>query len=76
MDIYIFCYTFSQIWLQVREESGIVLESYYILAIFWNLLSNFGNLKKIPQNMVTLGHFFTETIFFCGLHWFIFIARM
>jgi len=47
MILFIFCYTFSQIWLQVREESRFFLESYYILAIFWNLLSNFGNLKKI-----------------------------
>ncbi len=42
----------SKIWLEVRRESRIFLESYFVLVTSMNSLSKYGKFqKKIPQNI-------------------------
>jgi hypothetical protein len=42
----------SKIWLEVRQESRIFLESYFVLVTSMNSLSKYGNFQIcFPQNI-------------------------
>jgi hypothetical protein len=49
----------SQIWLESRGASRVVLDSSYNLVTCWNLLSKYGNFRLFfPHNVVTWAPFF------------------
>jgi hypothetical protein len=47
----------SQIWLEVKQESRIFLESCFVLATSREVLSKYGEFRHFPKNIVTCTFF-------------------
>jgi len=59
----------GQIWLEVKQESRISVESCFVLATSREVLSKYGEFRHFPQNIVTCTFFLTKKIPSNPSHW-------